>query len=97
MQQLNPGCKHFNEGLIAAMAALHVLNDHGVTVLSIELGDRRPVITICSPSDASWIRGAMKSRVHSRGITRTVRAAPFRGCQLEWATSEARTREAVQA
>lgn len=97
MQTLNPGCKHFNDGLVAAMAALHVLNDHGVIVVSIELGDRRPVITICSPSDASWIRGAMKSRIHSRGITRTVMAAPFHGCQLEWTTSEARSCEAVQA
>lgn len=97
MQPLNPGCKHFNDGLKAAMAALHVLNDHGVMVLSIELGDRRPVITICPPGDTRWIRGAMKSRTHSRGITRTVMAAPFHGCQLEWSSSEARTREAQQA
>lgn len=97
MQPLNPVCTRFDSALKAAMAAVYHLSDHGCVPLRIELGDRRPVIQIEPPRDSTWLRGALKSRITINNTTRTVMAAPYHGCQLEWQVVDYRAPEALQA
>lgn len=98
MKGLNPVCQRFNTALMGAMAAIHHLSDHDCVPLEIKLSDRKPVITIEPPKQTQeWLRGAMKRRITVNRETHTVMAAPFFGCQVEWAITEVRNLEAAQA
>ena len=97
MHALNPVSARFNEQLKAAMAALHHLDDHGCLVRSIRLGDQRPVITIDRPAQHAFLRGAMRRRERIGQVQRTLIAAPFHGCQVEWEVSECVARQVRQA
>lgn len=97
MKGLNPVCARFNNALMGAMAAIHHLSDHGCVPLEITLSDRKPVITIEPPTESEWLRGAMTRRITVNRQTHTVMAAPFHGCQIEWAITEVRTVEARHA
>jgi len=78
-----------NTQLKAAMAALHVLDDAGATVLNVALGDRRPVITIDSAPASVFVRGALHARVRIGNHVRRTMAASVHGCQVEWQESHA--------
>lgn len=82
--------------LIVVLSAVYHLGLRGCTVRRVEVGDRRPVITIDPPGDA-WIHGAMRRRETVNGATRTVMAASFHGCNVEWTVTEYRGKEALHA
>lgn len=95
MHALNAVCTRFNDQLKAAMAAIHLLSDQGCVPREIRLSDRRPVIVIDRPG--TFIQGAMRRRERVGVVVRSVMAAPFYGCQVEWEVSEQRGVQVHQA
>lgn len=93
LQGIHADIAHYSNALVSAHDALSALAAHGICPRSITLTDRRPVITIDQPRNSAWLRGATKSRITVNGRTRSVMAAPFHGCQLEWEIYEALGRE----
>ncbi|WP_368565530.1 hypothetical protein [Pseudoxanthomonas sp. UTMC 1351] len=87
---LNAFNSPFNEGLHTALIALDRLDEHGCEVRAIDIQQRRPVITIDPPPSDGFLSGSMKRRITIGRVTRTVIAAPFHGCQVEWQVSEHR-------
>lgn len=77
-------CERFNSLLKDAKAAVEQLSLCGCVPRKIELGGDRPVIVIDPPTNAPFIRGAMRLRERAGRVTRTVMATPFHGCRLEW-------------
>lgn len=77
-------CNQFQAHLNTVQTALEQLAQRGMTPRQISLSGDRPVIVIDPPADEHWIQAAMRRRVPSAHSTRTVLAAPFHGCRLEW-------------
>lgn len=81
------------KGLLnTAHAAVEELALRNITPRQISLGGDRPVIQIDTPAGEPWMRGAMRLRTRSGSTLRTVMAAPFHGCRLEWEVTESRYR-----
>lgn len=93
----NPVSERFNGLLKTALDAIPLLDQHQVTVRAITCAGSKPVIEIDPPPAGAFLRGAMRRRETVNRTTRTVMAAPFHGCQVEWEISEHRAPEALHA
>ncbi len=68
----------------ALLGAMLALGRAGCTPREVQITERRARIVIEPPPATSFITGALRSRQTVNGVTRTVFAAPYHGCQLEW-------------
>ncbi|WP_282258547.1 hypothetical protein [Stenotrophomonas sp. PS02301] len=75
----------FNDLLQTAQGAVAQLAGHGCVPRSISITGAKPLIVIDAPRDHAFLGGVQHVR---RGggemVNRTVMAAPFHGCQIEW-------------
>lgn len=75
----------FFELLIAAQGAVGQLADHGCVPRSISINGGKPLIVIDPPRDHAFLVGVQHVRKGGgQMVKRTVMAAPFHGCQIEW-------------
>lgn len=93
---LNPMNTIIHDALDKAKAAVRLLNDHGATVLSVEVRGGRPLVRIDGPSGA-FLYGAMKTRRREGNEHKLVLAASVQGCQVEWTERHAITLQALPA
>jgi len=75
----------------ALLGAMYALGRAGCSPREVQITERRARIIIDPPPAGSFIAGALRSRQTFNGVTRTVFAAPYHGCQLEWEETESAT------
>lgn len=93
MTEFNEANRHIGRGLNNSIAALYHLQDHGCTVLSVELGQRNPVLWIERPSQ--FLQGSVFSRVVCNGKVTTTYVARVHGCEVRWEAHGIEQRQAV--
>lgn len=69
------------------LSAMPHLEQAGIELREVHITGRKPRIVIEPPHADSFITGAMRRRETICGVTRTLMAAPFHGCQIEWEAS----------
>lgn len=79
---MNAANQHIANSLKNALGALYHLHDAGCTVLSIELGQRNPVIQVERPS--RFLQGAVFRRVVINDRITTGYVARVQGCEVRW-------------
>lgn len=81
---LGKGNKHLLDAQTLAYSAALNLAEEGFSIIRVEVGDRRPVVTVEPCHRTANLRRASKVIQQGAHGSEYVMAAPYHDCQVEW-------------